>query len=153
MAIVLLRARTVRVDVVDVLGVHARLTHRVVDRLGHVQSIRFEPGHVVRVAAAREPGDLAVDVRTASHRTLELFDDQDGTAFAHHEPVAVAVEWTRRVLGVVVAMGRGLDRVEAGHRDRGDRRLRCAGDDDVRLVVLDHVVGVADRVDAGRAAG
>ncbi len=57
------------------------------------------------------------------------------------------------MLRVVVSGGGRLDRVEARHRDRGDRRLRRAGDHDVRLAVLDHLVAVADRVDPGRAPG
>ncbi len=108
---------------------------------------------MVRVAAAGEAGDLAVDVRAARQRALQLLQDQHRAALAHHEPVAVAVERARGVLRVVVAGGGGLDRVEAGHRDRGDRRLRRAGDDDVGLAVLDQVVGVADRVDPRGAAG
>ena len=105
------------------------------------------------VAAAREAGDLAVDVRAALHRALELLQDQHGAALAHDEAVAIAVERARRLLGLVVAPRRRLDRVEAGHRDGRDARLGRAGDDDVGLAVLDQLVAVADRVDPGRAAG
>ena len=84
---------------------------------------------------------------------LHLLEHEHRAALAHHEAVAVAVEGPRGVLGVVVALRGRLDRVEAGHRDRRDRRLRGAGDHHVGLAVLDHLVRVADRVDPRRAAG
>ena len=101
--VVLLRAGAVRVDVVDVLGVGAALAQRVRDRLGHLEPVGLEAGHVVRVAAAGEAGDLAVDVRAARAGVLELLEHQHRAALAHHEPVAVAVERPRGVAGLVVA--------------------------------------------------
>ena len=153
MPVVLLRPRAVRVDVVDVRGLDSSLRHRVDDRLCHVEPVGLQPGHVVGVAAAREAGYLAVHVCAARERGVQLLQDQHGAAFAHDEPVAVAVEWSRCVLGIVVPGRRRLDRVEARHRDRRDRRLRGAGDHDVGLAVLDHLVAVADCVDPRGAAG
>ena len=120
---------------------------------GHFRTVGTQAGHVVRVAAVRVARDLAVDVRAARLRGVELLEDEDRGALPHHEAVAVAVERAGGVLGVVVPPRGRLDRVEAGHRDRRDPRLGGAGDDDVRLSVLDQLVPVADAVDPRRAAG
>ena len=52
-------------------------------------------------------------------------------------PSRSGVEGPGGVGGVVVVRGGGLDRVEAGHGDRGDRRVRGAGDAHVGPALLD----------------
>ncbi len=83
----------------------------------------------------------------------QLLQHEYGGALAHHEPVAGRVERPGGVLGIVVARGRRPDRVEAGDRDRGQRRVRRSRDHDVGLTVDDELVTVPDRVDPGGTAG
>ena len=56
---------------------------------------------------------------------LELLEHDHRRGLAHHEPVALVVERTRRARRIVVAPRERAHRVEAGDADLGDRRLAC----------------------------
>lgn len=142
-----------RVDVVDGLTGQPRLVEGDPDGLGHLRAVRAESGHVVGVGAGRVPGDLGVDVRAAPAGAVQLLQDEDGGALAQYESVARRVEGAGGVGRVVVARRGGLDGVEAGQGDRGDRRVRRTGDHDVGRALADQFGGVADRVDSGGAPG
>src|SRR5690606_8891895 len=109
-------------------------------------------GHVVRIAAHAEAGELRVDARTACLRPLVLLKHQDARAIAHHETVAARVPWTRSALGIVVARGPRLHRAEPAQRRWRGGELRAAGDHRVGIAVLDHARRQADVV-RGRGAG
>src|SRR5690606_15291841 len=65
----------------------------------------------------------------------------------------IGVEGAGGVFGVVVVGAGGLDRVEAGGRDRRQRGVGGPGDHDVRVAVLDQPHAVAHGVEPGRASG
>src|SRR6185436_16611377 len=100
----------------------------------------------------REAGDLGVHLGAAPPGVAQFLQDQDGRTLAEHEPIAAAVVRAKRVLGVVVVVGGGPDRVEAGNGDRRDGRLGGTGDDHVGRAVEDQLAGVAEGVDPGGAA-
>jgi hypothetical protein len=56
------------------------------------------------------------------------------------------------MLRVIVARSGRLDRVEAGHHDRCDRRVGGPCQHDVGAALADQLAGVTDRVKPGRAA-
>ena len=54
-------------------------------------AIRRRRGHVMRIGGEPVAGELAVDLRAARFRMLELLDDDNARAFAHDEAVAIAI--------------------------------------------------------------
>ena len=95
----------------------------------------------------REPvaEKLRVDLGAARPCVLELLEDDHASRLAHHEPAAVGVERTARLLGLVVPPRQRAHRAEAGDPDRRDPRLGAAREDDVRAAEPDHVRRLADR--------
>src|SRR5439155_215628 len=71
--------------------------------------------------------------------------------FSGHEPVAVLVEWPRRLLRRVVALAERAGGGEPGDAEQRDGRLRAAGDHHVGVSVLDVPHRLADGMVAGRA--
>ena len=152
--VVLLGARAVRVDVVDRRRVQPGLVERDPDRLGHLPAVGPQPGHVVGVAARGVTGDLGVDVRAAAPGALAAPPGRSTAAPSPStKPLRVRSNGREACSRVVVARRGRLDRVEAGHGDRRDRRVGGAGDHHVGGALADQLDGVADRVEAGGAAG
>ena len=139
------RRRRVRVDVADVRRLDAGVVERHPHRARRVLARRIGLRHVRRVRRDAVAGELAVDLRAARTRVLELLEHEDRSRLAHHEPVARAIERTRRALRIVVAARERAHRVEAGDADLGDRRLRPAREHHVGATHADRVRGVADR--------
>ena len=112
------RRRAVRVDVVDVARDAGRASRSaLLHHADHPAAILGGRGDVVRVARHPVAGELAVDRRAAVLRVLELLEDEDARAFAHHEAVAVQVPRTRGALRLVVAR-----RERAHGREAADAR-------------------------------
>lgn len=153
MPVVLPGPGAVRADVGDVPGRQSGLPQCVGDGQPHLQAVGAQPGHVVPVAAAGVAGHLAVDVRAPSRGVSGLLQHQHRRPLGQHEAVPVGVEGAGGVRRVVVVRAGGLDGVERGDGDRRDRRVGGTGEHDVGLAVDDQLVGVADGVDAGGAAG
>jgi hypothetical protein len=86
------RRRRVRVHVPDLARVDARIleSHRHGARGILAGRIRF--GHVRRVGGNPIAHELRVDLRATCLRVAELLEDEHGTCFAHHEPVARLIE-------------------------------------------------------------
>ena len=86
-------------------------------------------------------------------RDLELLEDHDAGAFAHHEAVAVLVERAAGLLRLVVARRERAHRREPADAHRRDRRFGSARDHDVGIVAADDLEGFADRVRRRGAGG
>jgi hypothetical protein len=105
-------ARGVGVDVVDVIGIQARVVQRLPDRTDGAPPIGVrggDPVGVVRPAAAEE---LGVDLRPAPAGVLQVREDDDAGPLAEHEPVAVSIEGAAGRGRVVVAGREGAGRDE-----------------------------------------
>src|SRR5207248_955846 len=61
--------------------------------------------HMMRVVRISITNELGVDVRAAPARALVLLENEHCAAFTHHEPIAIAIEWPRGALWVVVTRG------------------------------------------------
>ena len=151
LAVVRLRGCAVRVDVLDVRRLHARL----IECHLHGTRIPFafgrRGGDVVGVRGRAVADELAVDLRAALDGTLALLEDEDGRAFRQHEPIAVLVEWPRGLLRGVVAPAHRVHRCERADRQREHRRLRAADHHDIGLAALYQLGALAERVRARRA--
>jgi hypothetical protein len=108
--------------------------------------------HVIGVGRHTAAGDLAVYMRTAPKGMFVLLQDKCAGTLAHDEAVAVGIERTRRMRGIVVARRQSLHGAESAHARDVYRRLRAA---------CNHYIGLAqtycvERVDngmVGRSAG
>ena len=143
-----------RVDVVHFVRCHAAGGERHAHGVDGAAAFRMGRGQVVGVAGGAVAGQLGVDARAALPGVLQLFHHQHAGTLADHEAVAAAVERPAGLLGgVVVARADRLQGAEAGHRQRGDRRLGAAAQDHVGGAVLDPAVCLADGVVGGGAGG
>src|SRR5262245_57343700 len=71
-AIVLLGARAVCVDIVDVIGINSSLSHGHPNGLGHLPTIGAQAGHVKCIGAGGVPRYLSIDRGSAAPRALEF---------------------------------------------------------------------------------
>ena len=88
---------------------------------------------MVRIGGDPVSEELGVDPRAARAGVLQLLENEDRGALAHHEAVARPVERPRGPAGVVVAARQRSHRAEPGHRARADllavmRREHADGD-------------------------
>src|SRR3546814_1952739 len=81
----------VGVDVADVRWVDAGVTDRVAHAARAALAVLAGRGHVERVAAHAETGELGVDARATRLGALVFLDHQDSGAVAHDEAVAALV--------------------------------------------------------------
>ncbi len=144
-------AGAVRVDVADLLGRDAAVPQRHAHRARRTVGVLVRRGDVVGIVGRAVAEHLAQDRRAAALGVFVLLEHQGGSAFAHHEAVAVAVERPRGALGIVVATRYRLQRAEAGEPQFGRRGLRAARDHDVGFAPLDGAQREADRVARTRA--
>src|SRR5690349_19370611 len=79
-----------------------RVSKRVAHDARSLRSFGKRRRHMMRVISKRVADDLGVDVRAARLCALVFLENQHRTAFAHHEPVATAIEWSRRMRGIIV---------------------------------------------------
>src|SRR5690606_9426599 len=145
------RGGAVRVEVADLLRVHAGVLERRGHAAGRALAVLAGGGHVEGVGAGAEAGQLAVDAGAALLRVLVFLQHQDAGAVAEHETVAVLVPGTGGAGRLVVAGRHRLHRAEAADRGRGAAVLGAAGDHHVGIAVLDHAHGHADRMVGGGA--
>src|SRR5687767_5180787 len=130
------RRGSVRIDVLDVAQTKTSIVHRPAHGTLGPFAVRRWSGQVVRISCRTVTDNLAVDTRVTALGMLELLEDEDRAAFAHHEPVTRRVEWSGGALRRVVALGQRLHIGEATDCHRRDRRLRPTGDHDVCIAIL-----------------
>src|SRR3546814_19549400 len=92
----------VGVDVADVRWVDAGVTDRVAHAARAALAVLAGRGHVERVAAHAETGELGVDAHATRLGALVFLDHQDSGAVAHDEAVAAPVPRQRCLLRLVV---------------------------------------------------
>src|SRR5262249_47410797 len=121
------RRGSMRVDVVDILGVAAGPLERGAHGALRSAPVRCRRGDVIGIAREAIADDLGIDLGATPLGVLELLQDDDARTLAHDEAVAVAVPWARGALGrIVEAGGQGAGRGEAGETDAADGGLRPA---------------------------
>src|SRR5205823_8428047 len=99
--------------------------------------------HRVRVRRGAVADDLAIDVRAALLRGLQLLEDQDAGALGDDEAVAPGVERPRRARRLLVARRERAHGVEAADAERRDGRLAAAGEHGVAVAALNRAHGLA----------
>src|ERR1700735_5458064 len=82
---------------------------------------------------------------------LVFFQDQYPGAFAHYEPIAACIPWTRGSSRIIIACGQSTHGGEAGDRKRGDRCFAATADHHVRVAPLNYPERLADSVRARSA--
>ena len=97
--------------------------------------------------------DLAVNLARAGLGVLKFLKHQHPRPFADDEAVAIAVEGPAGLRGLVVSGRQCGQQNEAGHAERMDHAVGAAREHDVGAAVADHLVGLPDRLGAGRAGG
>src|SRR4051812_47919988 len=111
-------------------------------------------GDVIGVARQTIADQLGVDLRSPRLGMLIFLEHDYASALAHDEAVAILVPRAASLIGLVIevrAERPGLG--ETGNSERADGGFRSAREHDVRVAVLDHPSGVADRMRTRRASG
>src|SRR5204863_19645 len=85
------RRGAVRIDVIDVGKVEARLPHRHLHRAEGARALGMRRGHVIGIARQAIAHDLGIDLRAARLGMLIFLEHDDAGTLAHHEAVAVLV--------------------------------------------------------------
>ena len=143
---------SVHVHIVDLPGGDAGVLDGVAHRLHGPLALGMGRREMVGVGRSASAHDLAVDLRPARLGVLVLLQNQRARALADHEAVAVLVERTRSVHGIVVARRKRLHGVETAHRRLVHGGFRAARDHHVGLAVADGLHG-GDHAVVGRSAG
>ena len=130
---------TVDIHIINIFGFDAGVLDGVAHRLHGTLPFGMRGGEVVSVGRSAAADDLAVDLGTAGLGMFILLEDQGSGAFADHETVAILVERTRSVLGIVVARGERLHGVEPADTRLVDRSFGASGHHHVGLPVADGV--------------
>src|SRR5262249_25726718 len=113
----------------------------ILDRLGDVEGIG---AHAIA-------DDLSQNRRATPLGMLQVFQDQDASAFADHKTITSRVPGPSGFLRLIGARTKGAHRGEAAHTHGANRGLRSSGDHYVGIAALDNAPGVSDGVRAGRA--
>jgi hypothetical protein len=143
--------RAVRVDVADALRLDARAADRGAHHHGHADGLRLGLRHVVRVVRGAVGEHLGVDAGSPRPRGLEVLEDEDAGALAHHEAGPGGVEGPGRKGRVLLLGDEPAHRAEAGQDQRVDARLGAAREHDVGIAAPDELGRLPDRVRARRA--
>ena len=101
-------------------------------------------GDVVGVGAHAVADDLGKNLCTARLGELEFFKNENSGAFADDKSVAVLVERTAGVFGIVVARGERAHGGESSDAHGRNGGLGAARDHGVGIAALDDAVSVTD---------
>ena len=75
-AIILRRAGSVGIDIIDVSRTNTSLGHGAPEGGGHFNSVRFETGHVISVGLASAAVEVSVDSSTSVARVTPVFQNE-----------------------------------------------------------------------------
>ena len=150
-AIVHARARTVGVDVVDVVNAEPCVGQRQPDARRCSPALGMRVRDPVGIGGRAVADQFAMDVSAAPLRVFEFLQHHHGRALAKHEAVAVVVERPAGPGGLVVAGGEGGEQVEPGDAKGMDHAVRAAGEHHVGLAAADDLGSLADRLARSRA--
>ena len=84
---------------------------------------------------------------------FQFFQDEDAGAFADDEAIAIFVEGTAGVRGIVIARGKRAHGGETADAHGGDGGFCSAGNHHIGIVAFDHAIRIADGMRAGGAGG
>ena len=123
-----LRRRRMRVDVVHLCGLGARMPQRHLHRAQRAAPARQRRGQMMRIRARAIANELGVDVGAAVAGVVELLEDHDARALADDEAVAGLVEGAGGSGGVVVeGDGQAAGASEAADGERVDAGFGATG--------------------------
>src|SRR5687767_5949289 len=87
-----------RVDVVDLLRLEVRSSHRLFDRARHPPSIWMRRHRVVRLTRSTLREHFGVNTSVATQRVAELLEDQVRATLSHDETIPALIEGFHRFL-------------------------------------------------------
>ena len=145
------RRSAVRVNVINLVNRDPGIAHRLLHHERRANRLRIGRGEMVRVRVGGIPQNLGVDFRAAGERVFQAFQDEDASAFADDKAIAVLVERTARMFGIVVASGHGAHDAERGKHNIRNNRVRAAAKHHIRITIANQLRGLAQRVRARRA--
>ena len=137
-------------DHVNLLRGHPGGPQRPLHRLSGAFPFRMGSDHVIGVRTGPVSDHLAMNPRASAQRMPQRFQDDDAGAFAHHEAVAGRVKRAAGLLRLAAPLRQRRSVPEAGQGQRMNRRLRPAGDHNIRLAALNQPERFPDRRIADR---
>ncbi len=146
------RRCAVRIDVVHLFCVHARIFQRQLHTATCTGAVRRRRGHVVGIGVHCHTADFGIYFCATGTRVLQLFDHHHSGAITEDKTITLLVPWAAGCLRVVVTCGQGPGSGETANTDRRRGILGTTGDHGVNCAVLNHTHGIADVVRAGAAS-
>src|SRR5262245_60871326 len=108
---------------------------------------------MVRVSRVAITSQLTINASPTSLGVLQVLEHDHSGAFAHNEPVALLVERTRGVLGILIARAHGFHSAEASDANGNNGGLGAAGEHDLGITHLNGAPGLTNRMIGSRAGG
>ena len=137
-----------RVDIVDVLRLEARVAERKAHCLGRTRAVLERGSDVVCVTGRAVARHLGINLCAALQGVLKFLEHQNTRALADHETVPLLVKRNRSALRIFRSAER-RELHETRHADRCDAGFRAAREHDVRIAVRNRAERLAHIVRAG----
>ena len=142
---------TVRVDVIDLLGLESGIAQRVAHDAEGAIPVGWRSSDVKGIGTHSIAHDFRQDTSATLAGMFQFFKHQDAGAFADHEAVAVEIPGTRGALRFVVACRKRAHSREPADAHGSDAGFGAAANHDIRVAALDQPERIADRMCAGGA--
>src|SRR6185369_1065919 len=118
----------VRVDIADVAGLNLGVANGIEHHAICAFVFGSRRGDVVSVPAHPVSDDFGEDIRTTRFRMLQLFENQNASAFTHNKAVAIFVPGAAGLFWRIVTGGKRTHGSKAADSHRSDRCFGTPGD-------------------------
>ena len=147
--IVMMRCRSVRIDIGNVFRIQTRVLHRILHRFRRARTVFSGGSDVIRVGGTAISRYLRINLRTPCLRVLQLFQYNNARAFAHDKTAPFLVKRngaSRRIL----TGGKCRQSGETADSDRAHTAFRTACHHHLRVPVLNCAERLTDGIGARR---
>ena len=141
------------IDVTYLLRFNSRVTKRLAHDPNRAGAGLVRHGEMKRIGSHAVAHQFGVDAGASPLGKFKFFEDDYAGALANDKTVSIALEWSRRVLWIIVASGERAHGGESGNAHRRDRRLGAPANHYLRVTTLNDLKTVPDGVGASRTSG
>src|SRR5690348_11037175 len=99
------RGSTMRVDIINLSGVHARISQRVRHTARGALPVFAGSSHMVSVRAHAETSQLGINFGIAPPGMLQLLQYQNPRPLAQHETIPAFIPWPAGSSRIIIASG------------------------------------------------
>jgi len=149
--IVDLGARSMRVDIPDLVDVQLRIGNRLLHAADRTATLGVDVGNSISVGGAAIAEDLAINRRPTATRVLVFFEDHNRCTLSQYKAITPLVKRTGCSCGLRVALGKRCQKAKACKSERMDHRVASTSDHHIGVSGTDQLGRLADGLARGRA--